>query len=126
MAEAKPKWFNDKVYGRISNIEYPGSPISVRVNGIKTQYQDGFEGFFPKAYVEALSYCVTEEHKLVGAGLPPRITRKPRFMFNELAPPEKTDKEENIVSEVVKERVKTKTVTVEKDDISGDVQSGSI
>jgi hypothetical protein len=126
MAEEKPKWFDEKVYGRLSNIEFPGSPMDIRVNGVKTRYEDGFTGYIPKAYVEAIGYCVAVEHKNRGVGLPPISLPRPRFLFNEMVEPGKTEEDEKIVESIVEEKLKKpKTVRV-SNDVPGDVQPDAV
>lgn len=133
MAEKKPEWFEDKVYGRISNVEKAGTEVSVRVNGVKTVYPDGFVGWIPRAYVDTLENAVTIEHKNMGLGIPPREIRKPRFLFNEMMEPEKAEGDAKIVESIVESKKadaeevkKPRTVRVTNDDVSSDLQQGDL
>ena len=128
----KPEWFKDKVYGRMSNIESPGSAIVVDLNGVREEYIDGFEGFVPKGHVDVINEAVAIEHRNQGMGLPTKEIRKPRFLFSELMPPDGTKSENDLVGDIMESKREAKSETKKSktervtNDVSGDVQQGDL
>ena len=106
MAEERPDWYQDKVYGYFTNHERPGDDIVGCINGMTFQIQDGVPVAVPRAYVNCINDAVIIDWKIED-GKPPVQRPRRRFGFTEVSQVPQSDSDKL------------------KEEIAGDIATGN-
>lgn len=102
MDEAKADWIKDEVYGKIINLEAPGTDIFIGLNGYTVQCQDGGLITLPRAMITFLNSLTYDDWvKLYPDKEPDKVTKN-RFAF---IPQERVLEKSKIKDEIIQEFV---------------------
>lgn len=101
--ESVPEWLNKKVFGKVVNLEHPGSEVYAALNGYAFRIKDGAEVTIPEAVANILNNAIAIEHHISGGE--EHTTERRRYLFQPIqAKPE----ENELVKEVQESKVQAR------------------